>query len=190
MENHHRLTAAPRCRQTTSRLPKDFARTFRNSRTMTYCMKCKMNDCNCGWCGPQKQPSSPAKIKAEYSQIINQLIETMPFNESISRDLDLLVEASEARHGEDQTRIAETIIQWGALLLRKNKDYGNSVWNTPVLAPDCSVSAAIRVRMSDKISRLAHLIANNNDPAINESIDDTLRDLGAYCLLELARPKK
>jgi hypothetical protein len=114
----------------------------------------------------------------------------MPFNQQTSSDLNLLIEASESKHGHDQARIAETIIQWGALLLRKNKDYGNSVWNTPVLAPDCSVSAAIRVRMSDKISRLAHLLANNSNPEVNESIDDTLRDLGAYCLLELARPKE
>lgn len=155
-----------------------------------------MTYCNCGWCGPQKQPSSLAKIKAEHSQTISQLNDfthtlrnsIMPFNEVITRDLSLIAEACEARHGEDQTRIAETIVQWGDLLLRKNKDYGNSVWQTPILAPDCSVSAAIRVRMSDKISRLAHLLENNN-PEVNESIDDTLRDLGAYCLLELARPK-
>jgi hypothetical protein len=95
--------------------------------------------------------------------------------------------------GPDQQRIAEVGLEWITLLLKKNSDYGSSVWKTPILAPDCDAGMAIRVRMSDKINRLVSLLNNtivNSDtrPEIDESIDDTLRDLGAYCLLELARP--
>ncbi len=102
-------------------------------------------------------------------------------------DKQLLDDALMGIRGDDQKLIAEEVIRFGALLIRKNTDYGSSVWQEPILAPGCDPGAAIRVRMSDKVSRLRQLLSK---PALvdNESIDDTLRDLGAYCLLELARP--
>ena len=102
---------------------------------------------------------------------------------------DLLADALNGHRGKDQQAIAEEVLRWGTQLLKKNMDYGSSVWNHPVLAPDCSIDAAIRVRMSDKISRLKNLITNGQGE-INESIDDTLRDLGSYCLLLLANPRR
>lgn len=90
--------------------------------------------------------------------------------------------------GSSPNRIAKVGIKWLATLIRKNKDYGSSVWNTPILAPECSPGTAIRVRMSDKVSRLNQLLSSDDPPNIAESIDDTLGDLGSYCLLELARP--
>ena len=99
-----------------------------------------------------------------------------------------LLEAANGHFGPDQQRIAQEVIKWGDLLLRKNRDYGSAVWKTPVLAPDCDPGVAIRVRMSDKISRLSTLLTKG-DAQVDESVEDTLRDLGSYCLLELARPK-
>lgn len=90
-----------------------------------------------------------------------------------------------ALHGQDgplQQLIAEQIVEWGSLLLRKNKDYGCAVFNVPELAPECGAATAIRVRMSDKISRLRNLLKSDS-PEIAESIEDTISDLGAYCLL-------
>lgn len=104
--------------------------------------------------------------------------------------LDLISAALSGHRGDDQLRIAEVGLQWVATLLRKNADYGSSAWEKPILAPECSASAAIRVRMSDKINRLATLLANDCEPEVAESIDDTLGDLGSYCLLELARPDR
>jgi hypothetical protein len=102
-------------------------------------------------------------------------------------NLDLIRVALWGDRGEDQQRIAQAVVEWGALLLRKNHDYGSSVWKTPILAPDCDPGTAIRVRMSDKIQRLTQLLQREAEVK-EESIHDTLRDLGAYCLLELARP--
>ena len=99
----------------------------------------------------------------------------------------ILEEALTGNRGADQMAIAQEVVRWGALLLRKNADYGSSVWKSPILAPDCDPGVAIRVRMSDKINRLASLLDRPGEVA-DESLDDTLRDLGAYCLLELARP--
>lgn len=91
-------------------------------------------------------------------------------------------------NGGDQQRLAETALEWIDLLLRKNSDYGSSAWQVPALAPHLDVGAAILVRMSDKVARLGKL---SGSPASvsDESFEDTLTDLGAYCLLYLARPK-
>lgn len=108
---------------------------------------------------------------------------------SINTKLDNVSNALANQHGEDQKLIAEVGIEWLDLLLRKNRDYGSSVFNPPILAPDCLISSAIRVRMSDKIARLNNLFANPK-PSIDESIDDTIRDLGAYCLLLLVEKQR
>ena len=70
----------------------------------------------------------------------------------------ILEEALTGNRGADQMAIAQEVVRWGALLLRKNADYGSSVWKSPILAPDCDPGVAIRVRMSDKINRLASLL--------------------------------
>lgn len=109
-----------------------------------------------------------------------------PVERMWAEDLARLQDAAKGRYGEDQKRIADEVVRWGTMLLKKNRDYGSSVWNPPMFAPDCDAGTAIRVRMSDKASRLIALLGKN--PEVNESTDDTLRDFGAYCLLELARP--
>lgn len=88
---------------------------------------------------------------------------------------------------EAQARIATMGIEWLDLILKKNADYGCSVWQPPVLAADLGPSDAILVRMSDKINRLISL-KGQKDRVACESYEDTMRDLGAYCLLWLARP--
>lgn len=101
-------------------------------------------------------------------------------------DEALLQDALANGRGEDQKRIAETVCRIGATLLRKNADYGGSAWQSPVLAPSMNAGDAIRVRMSDKINRLATLSTKSAE--VSESVDDTLADLAGYCILELARP--
>lgn len=102
-------------------------------------------------------------------------------------ELDLIGTALNGDRGPEQQAIAEEGVKWVSILLRKNADYGGSAWKPPILAPECSASTAIRVRMSDKIERIVSLLSREAE-VTDESIDDTLRDLGAYCLLELSRP--
>lgn len=87
-------------------------------------------------------------------------------------------------HDLQQKLIAEIFDDAKALALRKNKDYGGSVFSVPILAPGMSVDAAIRVRMSDKINRLTYLLAGNA-PQVDESLADTIKDLGTYCFVWL-----
>ena len=104
-------------------------------------------------------------------------------------DLSRISDAVDGQHGAAQQRIARVGLRWISTLLQKNSDYGCAVWQTPVLAPDCDPGTAIRVRMSDKISRIQALIGK--DPEVkSESIEDTIGDLGAYCLLLLAMPNE
>lgn len=100
--------------------------------------------------------------------------------------LNELGDAISGSRGGEQQRIARVGLEWICLLFAKNADYGASVWQSPVLCPGMEVTAAIRVRMSDKIARLAALQAKGAE--VDESLEDTIRDLGAYCLLYLTRP--
>jgi len=104
-------------------------------------------------------------------------------------DIDHLHEAIYGERGEEQKRIALHGLAWLTLMLRKNQDYGGEVWKPPTLCPQMRPGQAILVRMGDKISRLRSLLGKSDSPLVaDESIDDTIRDLGAYCLLYLTRP--
>lgn len=107
-------------------------------------------------------------------------------------DGDCLIENALAGNlGADAERIARTGVQWIAEMIRKNIDYGSKIWTPPVLAKHLSGGEAIKVRMSDKIQRLENLLDGAKAALVkDESVDDTFRDLGAYCLLYLARPEK
>lgn len=105
-------------------------------------------------------------------------------------DIDELQEALYGERGVEQNRIAETGLAWILTMLHKNHDYGGEVWNAPVLCPQMNASDAILVRMGDKVSRLRSLIGKPESAQVAESLEDTIGDLGAYCLLYLARPKE
>lgn len=100
----------------------------------------------------------------------------------------LLTEALMGDRGPDLERIAEVGLEWLDLILRKNADYGSSVWHAPALKPTLDPGDAILVRMSDKVRRIAEL--TQRPPQVSdESLADTIKDLGEYCLLWLARPQ-
>ena len=101
--------------------------------------------------------------------------------------LKRITDAVAGIRGEDQQILATAGLEWVDLMLRKNRDYGSSAWKTPLLAPELSAGSAIQVRMSDKIERLRSLLAKSPE-ITDETIRDTVKDLGVYCLLWLARP--
>lgn len=108
--------------------------------------------------------------------------------DSCDRDqLGRLVDAMAAIHGANQARIARVALGITVTLLKKNADYGSSVFKTPRLAPETDPGTAIRVRMADKVERLERLLGG--EPAeVKESINDTMLDLAGYAILYLARP--
>ena len=96
---------------------------------------------------------------------------------------DPITEAIAGQRGEQQRAIALECMAWVEMLLRKNKDYGGSALEVPMFAPGLPADSAILVRMSDKVERLRSVLGNGAE--VSETVEDTIRDLGAYCLLWL-----
>lgn len=114
---------------------------------------------------------------------------TNELDEIISKEIlrkltPLMQSAILGKSSKDQQDIAKIGLQWVNLLLGKNSDYGSTIFKAPRLRPALSPTDCVLIRMSDKIDRLTNL-ALNGKQEINESFDDTIRDLGAYCLLYL-----
>lgn len=99
--------------------------------------------------------------------------------------LELLRKALSGERGTQQQIIAEEGMKIVTLLLRKNHDYGSSVFEPPALDSSLSVLSAIDVRMSDKIARIRNLKKAAAEVKA-ETVDDTYRDLGGYCILRCA----
>jgi len=99
---------------------------------------------------------------------------------------DIVNDALNGERGETQRAIAKTGIRWIEVILKKNADYGSSVFKKPILCSHLYELDAILVRASDKIERIRNLNSNNTkNPEVSESMVDTICDLGAYCLLYL-----
>lgn len=102
-------------------------------------------------------------------------------------------EAWEGAHGPDQERIVKIGFELIAKLLRKNTDYGGSVFEVPALAAGrVGPGDGILVRMSDKMSRLNNILAGggslDSEGQVGESLADTLDDLLGYWILYQSRP--
>lgn len=64
---------------------------------------------------------------------------------------------------------------------KKNHDYGDS---TQKLYEQFKESYFIRI--ADKFNRINTLLTNNDDPKVDEKLEDTILDLANYCVLWLA----
>ncbi len=98
--------------------------------------------------------------------------------------VSLILSAQKGDRGQTQKFIAEVGLDVIALLIRKNTDYGSSVFSSPILRPGLDPLVAIDVRMSDKIKRIANLLEKpNNAQVAEESVEQTLDDLCGYIIL-------
>lgn len=100
--------------------------------------------------------------------------------------VEIIRQALDGQRGEDQQKIAEVGIEVVALLLRKNHDYGGSAWKRPILAPGLEPRTAMLCRMSDKIERILSLLERGHNEVVDESLNDTFRDLCGYLMLYVA----
>lgn len=88
--------------------------------------------------------------------------------------------------GKNKTDIHQQICRELTEIYRqKNSAYGDSF-----AALRAEVPNAVLVRIFDKYSRLKNLLGGSNDMEIkqfvkSESIEDTLKDLANYCIMEL-----
>lgn len=78
---------------------------------------------------------------------------------------------------EIHAKICEELTQ---IYYNKNQDYGDSFAIVRAKVPD-----AIRVRLWDKMLRLDNLLSGVDALVQSETIEDTLKDMANYCLMEL-----
>ena len=97
--------------------------------------------------------------------------------------LDRIRQAQAGQRGPQQKLIALLGLQVVDLLLRKNHDYGGSVFDSPEMLPDMKPTDALMVRMSDKIQRMKSLMTQEAE--VNESMEDTMKDQAGYSILWL-----
>ncbi len=100
-------------------------------------------------------------------------------------EVERIRQALNGERGEDQKKIAEAGIAIVDLLLRKNHDYGGSVWKRPMLVPSLEPRTAMLCRMSDKLERIQTLMDKGNE-VVDEKISDTFKDLCGYLMLYVA----
>lgn len=91
---------------------------------------------------------------------------------------------------QDQRDIWAMFEELKVLAIKKNHDYGSSVFRPPVLPPGLPIESSILVRLSDKVSRMQTLLANPNTALVAESLSDTMKDMGTYAFLYVIAQKR
>lgn len=100
--------------------------------------------------------------------------------------LEQIADSPATAKGPLEDEIRAKCAEIAEMLVAKNRAYGNSALEpTRIFARDLDATAQIRVRVDDKLSRLARGLGSSD-----ESLRDTTRDLIGYLvLLEIARDK-
>jgi len=80
-------------------------------------------------------------------------------------------------------RAQEVLAEVGALLLEKNKAYGDSALSPIRIFSKLESSSAIKVRIDDKLSRIQNV-------GITDETEDSVRDLIGYLVLLLVAIEK
>ena len=83
---------------------------------------------------------------------------------------------------EQFKQIAEDIT---ALYKKKDRAYGNSFGET---YEKLGIISAV-TRISDKYNRLCNLAVNKDIDNLGESLEDTLKDMAAYCIMTIIAMK-
>lgn len=86
--------------------------------------------------------------------------------------------ASEVRKPTEFEKIALDV---ACLLAKKNSDYGCSY---DLLRGEYGPESFL-IRLADKYHRLKKLVRSMGRPEVDESIEDTLKDIIGYCILEI-----
>ena len=79
---------------------------------------------------------------------------------------------------------ADICVELNNTYQNKNADYGDSFAKVRKEYPE-----AICVRLMDKLERLKTLYRGDSQKVKDESVEDTLKDMANYCLMELVERK-
>ena len=84
-----------------------------------------------------------------------------------------------------QSDIVNIALEIAELVEKKDKDYNRALSKTIKEYGN----VAYFLRIDDKVNRIKNLLLNNNNAEINESVEDTLKDIVGYTLLMLKEIK-
>ena len=85
----------------------------------------------------------------------------------------------------EESTIIDIANEIAVLVEKKDKDY-NSAFSKTLKEYG---NVAYFLRIDDKLNRLKNLMLNNNNAEVNESVEDTLKDIIGYTLLMLKEIK-
>ena len=83
-------------------------------------------------------------------------------------------------------KFREIAEQIAALYEKKDRAYGNSFGDT---YKKLGIISAV-TRISDKYNRLCNLATNPRVDNLGENIEDTLKDMAAYCIMTIMEMKR
>lgn len=108
-------------------------------------------------------------------------------------DINIIERSIAGEFGPINQLIGKEFLRLAATVVRKNRDYGASVFQD-VPTDDGQIipaAQAIQVRLNDKTNRIKSLCANGEALVKDESIADTYRDKAVYiALLGMLRCKE
>lgn len=139
--------------------------------------------------GQEVFPVIPADWFKEFKSCVNSVAPSSPIVIFRFVFQCLLMRASNGARCVTVSQLQGCLADIIDLVVRKNRDYGNSAFNIPALVPWLPQSAAILVRLSDKISRVKNLwgkeSATLDSPmgVPSETLFDTLSDMVGYLML-------
>ena len=104
----------------------------------------------------------------------------------IDDDNDLETNYSKSRFVPvEENNIVNIALEIAELVEKKDRDY-NSAFSKTLQEYG---KVAYFLRIDDKLNRLKSLLLNNKDAEVNESVEDTLKDIVEYTLLMLKEIK-
>lgn len=118
---------------------------------------------------------TPQEMRLFHEWVSTDMYELMPFHKYLEKE-----------KGRSKMTQKALFSELSKIYAQKNKAYGNNAHDTYVLFGD----VAYQIRIHDKLKRLNNLIANENIPRGDESIDDTILDCILYCVLFVADDKE
>lgn len=148
---------------------------------------------------PTKVPVSPNPFEPEPpgARVLREAVETLagipgsplacwpPLSASNGGISSLVPAKPHVLLNDDQLMLWDIFESQKIKALKKNADYGSSVFSKCPLDESIPPGSAILVRMGDKINRIKSLMAREGqNPLVkDESLNDTLCDLAVYCFL-------
>lgn len=138
----------------------------------------------------EKRPKKVGTVKGDIAVfalnvIHNHINQSKEEKDLVSEEKDLVPKNEQIKSlTQSQNLIIEACDEVKAMLLDKNRKYGDSALNPQRIFSKANTIEQINVRMDDKLSRIKNMVQNNIEDK-SESINDSIKDLVGYLILHM-----